>query len=485
MVDTRTMPDSGSKPEPMTLGDGSKVAVIGGGPAGSFFSYFLIDFAERMTMDIGVDICEPKDFSRFGPAGCNHCGGIVSESMVQSLATEGILLPATVVQRGIESYVIHTDVGSARLETPVHEKRIAAVHRGAGPLGTKESDWGSFDGFLQELTTQKGANHIKDRVDRIHYEDGRPVVTTKGGESRTYDLIAGTGGINSRFTDLFSGQAFDYRPPGQTKTYICEYNLGVETVKQYFGDAMHVFLLDIPRLKFGALIPKGAHVTMCILGRDIDKDLIEAFANTPEVKGCFPPDLDLARAPGCNGGCFPPELDLSRSPGCKCFPKINVRGAVEPFGDRLVLIGDCAVTRLYKDGIGGAYYMAKAAASTAVFNGISRESFRKHYWPACRKLERDNAVGKFIFIFTHFIQKNKFMKRGILRVVAREQQRPGPTRILSGVLWDTFTGSSSYGNIFKRTLTPRFLTSLAWETALGLIPFREKGRQESTRGVSW
>ena len=59
----------------LQLDDGSQIAVMGGGPAGSFFSYFLLDMAERVGIDVQVDIYEPKDFSRPGPPGCNHCGG--------------------------------------------------------------------------------------------------------------------------------------------------------------------------------------------------------------------------------------------------------------------------------------------------------------------------------------------------------------------------------------------------------------------------
>jgi hypothetical protein len=36
----------------LQLDDGSQIAVIGGGPAGSFFSYFLLDIAERVGIDI-------------------------------------------------------------------------------------------------------------------------------------------------------------------------------------------------------------------------------------------------------------------------------------------------------------------------------------------------------------------------------------------------------------------------------------------------
>ena len=100
-----------SRESSRTLQDGSRIAVIGAGPAGSLFSYFLLNMADAVSLDVGVDLFEPRHFCHRGPAGCNHCGGIVSESLVQRLATEGIMLPDAVVQRGIESYTLHTDVG--------------------------------------------------------------------------------------------------------------------------------------------------------------------------------------------------------------------------------------------------------------------------------------------------------------------------------------------------------------------------------------
>ena len=146
--------------------------MIGGGPAGSFFSFFLLDMAARRGVDVHVDIYEPRDFSKPGPAGCNMCGGIISESLVQQLAVEGISLPQTVVQRGIDSYVLHTDVGSVPIETPLQEKRIGVVFRGPGPRGLTEFKWGSFDGHLQQLAMEKGANIIHERVDDVTWNEG-------------------------------------------------------------------------------------------------------------------------------------------------------------------------------------------------------------------------------------------------------------------------------------------------------------------------
>ena len=108
------------------LRDGARIGVIGGGPAGSFFTYFALEMAETAGLLLTVDLYEARDFNRPAPIGCNMCGGIVSETLIQNLATEGINLPGTVVQRGIDSYVLHMDEGSARIDTPVQEQRITA-----------------------------------------------------------------------------------------------------------------------------------------------------------------------------------------------------------------------------------------------------------------------------------------------------------------------------------------------------------------------
>ena len=100
------------------LEDGADIAVIGGGPAGSFFSYFALKMARMTGRDINVTIFEPKNFMAVGPAGCNHCAGVISELMVQSLAVEGIHIPSTVVQRGINSYQLYTERGDVLIETP-------------------------------------------------------------------------------------------------------------------------------------------------------------------------------------------------------------------------------------------------------------------------------------------------------------------------------------------------------------------------------
>jgi hypothetical protein len=77
----------------LALQDGARVAVMGGGPAGSLFAYFLMDLAQRAGLSLQVDNYEPRDFSLPGPRGCNMCAGILSESLIQMLAVDGVNFP--------------------------------------------------------------------------------------------------------------------------------------------------------------------------------------------------------------------------------------------------------------------------------------------------------------------------------------------------------------------------------------------------------
>jgi CheY-like chemotaxis protein len=66
------------------------------------------------------------------------CGGVLYESLVQSLAVDGINLPETVVQRGIGYDVVHLDSNSVCIQTPRREKKIATTFRGICPRGLME-----------------------------------------------------------------------------------------------------------------------------------------------------------------------------------------------------------------------------------------------------------------------------------------------------------------------------------------------------------
>jgi len=443
----------------LRLEDGSRLAVVGSGPAGSLFAYFALEMAGRAGLAIEVDLFESRTFAQPGPQGCNMCGGIVSETLVQNLAADGVNLPPGVVQRSLDSYVLHTDAGRVRIATPLREMRIAAVHRGAGPRDVKEARWESFDHHLQARAIARGARLVQTRVDEVSRDGGRPTVRGRDGAVRAYDLLVVAVGVNSTLLKVFEGLGLGYERPRVTKTLILEYLLGEEIIGRSLGSSMHVFLVNVPRLEFAAIIPKGDYVTMCLLGEDIDNALVDAFVATPEVRACMPPG-------------WRPD---ARS--CQCLPHISVRNVAKPFADRVVFIGDCGVTRLYKDGIGAAYRTAKAAARAAVFSGISEADFRRHYLPVCRAITADNRIGRVAFFFTRFSQRFRLLRRAMLRMAVAEQSRPGADRRLSGVLWDMFSGSAPYGDILARMLRPAFLSRFVWAMVLSLSARSDARRQ--------
>lgn len=431
------------------LDDGARVAVIGGGPAGAFFAYFLLDMAREAGRRVAVDIYEPRNFAQPGAPGCNGCAGIVSESLVRLMAEDGIDLPDSVVQRTIDSYVMHMDAGNATITPPRPGGRIGAVHRGAGPRDLGQSTWTGLDAHVLGLAVARGARVIPQRISDVAWADGRPSVCARDDAARPYDLLAVTTGVNSAALKLFSQIVPGYQPPQTSKTFIREYYLGAATVDQILGNAIQVFLLDIPRLEFGMLIPKGEYVTVCLLGEEIDNDLLHAFLAAPEVRRCLPPGMVLEK------------------PSCQCAPRINVLGATQPYGDRVVFIGDSASTRLFKDGIGSAYRTARAAAETAIRHGVAAGDFRRHYLPACRAIEQDNQVGRLIFAVVSQIRTRPLARSVVMQMILDEQGRPGRLRRMSAVQWDMYTGSGSYREILLRSLHPALLMGLArgvWAT---------------------
>uniref|UniRef100_UPI002613332E hypothetical protein n=1 Tax=uncultured Eudoraea sp. TaxID=1035614 RepID=UPI002613332E len=131
-----------------------------------------------------------------------------------------------------------------------------------------------------------------------------------------------------------------------------------------------------------------------------------------------------------------------------------------------------------KNGIGAAYITAKAAASTVIFEGISERHFEKYYKPICRDLDKDNWVGKWIFLITRIIQKSAVLKRGLLDRVGKEQTQEHSSLRLSSALWDTFTGSAGYRNILRRFLHPSLLFGLVKSTVASNISIINRNSHE-------
>ncbi|MBF0186877.1 MAG: hypothetical protein HQL50_03025 [Magnetococcales bacterium] len=438
----------------MELNDNARIAVVGGGPAGSLSAFFLQSLAERVGLTLKVDVYEPRAFYKTGPSGCNMCGGIISESLIELLATEGLQIPSSVVIDTIDTYTLHTDDGHVRIRSRLDEMRIASIFRGGGPRGADHQlplPWDSFDWFLLQQACKRGARHIPERVKALSInEQGLPTVHTKGMEPSAYDFLIGAIGLGGPSLKMFEKMGFGYEQPETTKAFVAELYYGDQEVKHRLNQAMHVFLLTIPGLKFAALIPKGHYATLIILG-EITMDLIQRVLASPVVKRIFPPGWEIPVQP------------------CQCHPRITIGAGKTLVADRIAMIGDCAVSRLYKDGIGAAYRLSKPLALTAITHGVSKESLAQHYLPQCDRMDRDNRIGHTLFNMDTLFRSIGPMRRGMLETVRQEQAQAGGHQHLSAALWDTFTGSSSYQDILFRLLHPTVLARLTIKSALSLF----------------
>jgi len=419
---------------PYALEDGSKIAVVGGGPTGSFFSIFALKLAKMIDKKLNITIYDPKNFSKDGPAGCNKCAGIISELLVQTLAVEGINLPDSVVWKGINSYQLHTTKGSVSIATPSFENTIAAVYRGGGPKGIIGEHKESFDDFLLGQAVKEGAAHISVKIEGIEYKNGKPVLFSQGGEIEQADLVVGAVGVNSAKTGIFPYMGFGYEEPRTVKAAIAELSFDEEIITEHFGNSVHLFLLPIKSLKFAAMIPKETYVTLCILGHDLNANSVKDFLDYPVVREVLP-------------------KSLSYKFRCRCLPKMNVKAPKIPYADRVVMCGDAGSTRLFKDGLGAAYIMGKAAANTAVLHGVSKQDFQEHYYPVYKNIIVDNQFGSYLYFLADLYKNYGLLTRWMLQIVQEEQGDPEDPKRLSSVLWNMFTGNERFKNIFATAVS--------------------------------
>jgi hypothetical protein len=131
------------------------------------------------------------------------------------------------------------------------------------------------------------------------------------------------------------------------------------------------------------------------------------------------------------------------------------------FGPRWVAVGDASVVRLYKDGIGSAFYTAQRAMAVAVERGISEQEFAAAYAPFCRSVAADNRYGKLLFRMWGLILRTPELLHSWIYAIRQESNLPPERRIHQRILWGMFTGEESYRTLFWLAATPRAVAEVA------------------------
>lgn len=416
------------------LSSGSKVCIIGGGPAGSFMALFLVLYAKKAAIAPIIHIYEPRDFTQPGPKGCSQCAGILSSSLLRNIKELDIDIPSSVIQSRITSYRLLSSFGEMQVHNPEPED-IYSVFRGGGPLKHPLGAQASFDNLLMEEAKKRGAEIIRERVDRFQLWP-EPLVYIKD-KSVSYDFIVLAAGVESGSIMPIGSK---YRPPVTQMMSQDELYLPSQE-GEMLGSTVPAFLLPEPDFIFGTLVPKGQFINISLLSRGKRPVKISDFLQEEQVKTI---------------------LKFSYERSCGCSPRISVKEAKRFYCDNFVAIGDAAVTRLYKDGIGSALLTARQASRTAIFYGISARDFHKHYMPLCRNIVLDNRIGWLIFSLHEKLKRSPSFFRAYSSLVSEEWAKKGISHPFSLILWGMFTGSYSYRKIIVTAFSPGVLFKLLY-----------------------
>lgn len=411
----------------------SHVCIVGGGPAGSFAALHLLHLGVSHDLPLEVRIFEPRDFTRPGPSGCNRCAGILSSRLWGNLSDLGLSIPEQVIQAELLHYTLHLDGESIQLDRPYPDRRIVSVYRGGGPRMIEGPPEAGFDHYLLSQAIERGAIHVSARVRQVSWED-RPVVQTRS-ESFPADLLILAIGINSKSP---LDPTYRYHAP---KTEIMAQD-EVERPEGWDSDGVNAYFQRPRGLSFGAIIPKGRFLNISLLGKGFTRDSVDEFITAQ----------DLGEA-----------LKFTASSSlCGCNPRIAVGSARHYYGDRWVAVGDAAVTRLYKDGIGSAYQTSMQAVSTAIEAGVSHQAFHRHYAPLCHSIARDNAYGHLLFHLWNFVLNTPTVLHAWKRAIQQEMSLPPHARRHIRVLWGMLTGDEPYRKLFLRGVNPIALIRMGY-----------------------
>ncbi len=441
--------------EPGKIENGSRIAVIGGGPAGSLFALYLLRYAEERHLSPDITIYEQQNFDEHGLTGCKGCAGILSISFLRNLGELNLKVPLEVIQGEIEHYAVHSPYTSISISNPEKEIKIISVYRGGGPSISHHGSPNSFDSWLLKEAQRRGVNVERKRVSALYLGDEAGVKVA--GEKLRYDLVVLASGVNAAPISIVG---LDYVPPKTRRMAMSELYVGSNQVKALLGNVAHVFLIPHSGLIFGTLVPKGPFINVSILSSSRLPVSVSDFLNHEIVRRMLPDSYQQV---------------------CRCRPQGAIRSARNYFSDRFVAIGDAAVTRLYKDGIGSSLLTAREAAHTIIHQGLSRNHFRNGYQPLCNRIRRDNRWGQWLFWVNDRAKDSRIFLLAQYRLVGDEQSSVRESRPFTKAAWGMFSGTYSYRNIARMVLSPASVSKLFWVLCRESVDSRYDGENAYPR----
>jgi flavin-dependent dehydrogenase len=444
--------------QPTYLTSGSRVAVVGAGPAGSFFAIELLRRARAVGLNLQVKIFDGKSFAKKGAPGCNMCAGAIGHNLIEEIEHSTTIIPPEVIHYELKGYAVHYNDASATLANDP-TRRIYGVYRGAGPVSTETPDGArSFDQFLLDQATRLGAEHVPINVSDIKVPTAlgeRPAVHTSDGAREEFDLVVGAFGVNSQLSQRLT---YGYQPPPTWKSCVIEARVPAEFQKEKLGNLIHFFVLKQADVRYVALIPKGEHVTVTAIGESVDVHSTERLLRESYMRDYLPADWKL---------------------DCHCHPRVAVGAARLPYADRFVIVGDASDSRYLKNGVESALVTARLAADCVINHGVTADDFEEHFWKRCEKVfGRDNLYGRALFEIYDRVFPHPLLAPVYFAVLDAERNLDKREAHLSDALLAAFTGDQPYKRILLRAMRPRLAARMAQHA--GYV-FFDRARAKLTR----
>jgi flavin-dependent dehydrogenase len=220
---------------------------------------------------------------------------------------------------------------------------------------------------------------------------------------------------------------------------VTKYHPGEENLEK-FGDGIHVFLPASQRIEFGAVTPKGNHLTINIAGMTADANLMDTFFSLPEVKDVLP--------------CLENNEPLNSQNMIYHkgrFPRGLARNYI---GDRFIMVGDAAgLVRAFKGkGVTSAFQTGIRAARVILQEGISAIAFQA-YIKANQDILEDLPYGRAMRLLTIVSSSIGLMDIAI----AAAENNPD----LRQAFFDAVSAHRPYKEVVRRVLSPSSVVSIA------------------------
>ncbi len=427
----------------MTMGplrDGQTAVIIGGGPGGVACGLALLKLARSLGRQIRVILYDGKAF--VGETHYNQCVGVISPPIQDILAELDVPFPHHLVQREIRAYVLHGERRQICLTSP--DEVSYALRRV------------QFDAYMLDQARLHGVEVRESRVNDLEFLPERVNVYAESTNCEAA-VVFGAFGLDPG-TAAILGQATPYRPPRFLVSLVTKFHPPAWAMSQ-LGSDIHAFLPRHPQIEFGAVTPKGDHLTINIAGEQVDSRHLDAFFEYPPLRRL------LSFANRVNP--LNPEKDFIYYRG-----RFPISAARNFYGDRYVCFGDAAgLVRAFKGkGITSACQTAVWAAETALTTGVSRYAFDTHFRVVCQPILSDLPYGRAVRRLASIGSRLGLVDH--LITLAEQEQT------LRQALFDAVSAHRTFRDIAAEVFYPPALARLFY--ALAKLKFRRRLSSSAT-----